>query len=139
MLFKIAKRLFVFSVIAFVLIGLVQCSDGSSRSKTAIAPYKYSLLRWELGNFSDKWVRKFQDILPWNSVASREVRIDRAQEFFDLIVEMNELERRPESAESVKRISELRQRRIDMQPGKLRRQSSRRSVPFSPMKDFLRG
>ena len=116
MLFKIAKRLFVFSVIAFVLIGLVQCSDGSSRSETAIAPYKYSLLRWELGNFSDKWVRKFQDILPWNSVASREVRIDRAQEFFDLIVEMNELERRPESAESVKRISELRQRRIDMQP-----------------------
>ena len=49
-------------------------------------------------------------------MASGEIRIERAQEFFDLIAEIKELERRPESAESNRRISELQKRRIDMQP-----------------------
>ena len=116
MLSKTTRRLFVFSVIAFVLIGAVQGSDSFSPTDAAIAPHKYSLLRWEVDNFTDKWVRKFQDLLPWNAEASREIRIERAQEFFDLSAEINEAERRPESAESNRRISELQKRRIDMQP-----------------------
>jgi len=116
MLSKTTRRLFVFSVIAFVLIGAVQGRDSFSRTDAAIAPHKYSLFRWEVDNFTDKWVRKFQDLLPWNAEASREIRIEQAQEFFDLIAEINELERRPESAESNRRISELQKRRIDMQP-----------------------
>ena len=116
MLSKTTRRLFVFSVIALVLIGVVQGRDSFSPTDAAIAPHKYSLLRWEVDNFTDKWVRKFQDLLPWNAEASREIRIERAQEFFDLIAEINEVERRPESAESNRRISELQKRRIDMQP-----------------------
>jgi hypothetical protein len=116
MLSKTTRRLFVFSVIAFVLIGAVQGRDSFSRTDAAIAAHKYSLFRWEVDNFTDKWVRKFQDLLPWNAEASREIRIERAQEFFDLIAEIKELERRPESAESNRRISELQKRRIDMQP-----------------------
>jgi len=115
-LFKIAKRLFLVSMVAFVLLGAVQGSDSFSHADAAIAPHKYNLFRWEVDNFPDKWVRKFQDILPWNSVDSRKVRIDHAKEFFDLIAEIRELERRPKSVGSNLRISELRQRRMKLQP-----------------------
>ncbi len=113
---KSAKRLFLFTVIAFVLLGAVQGSDSFSHTDAAIAPHKYSLFRWEVDNFLDKWVRKFDDILPWNSAPSREVRIAQAQEFFDQIEEIRELERGPESTESTRRIDELRRLRKDMQP-----------------------
>ena len=112
--FKIIKRLLLLSIVTLVLLGAVQGSDSPSPSDVAVSPYKYSLFRWEVDHFLDKWVNKFQEILPWNSEPSREASIVQVQEFFDLITEIRELER--ESADgNAARIEELRQRRSDMQ------------------------
>ena len=105
-------------MVAFVLLGAAHGSGSFSYADAAIAPHKYNLFRWEVDNFPDKWVRKFQDLLPWNSVDSREVRIVYAQEFFDLIAEIRELERGPKSVGSNQRISELRQHRMDLEDRK---------------------
>ena len=113
-MFKSVKRLFLLSVVTLVLLGAVQSSDNPSPSDVAVSPYKYSLFRWEVDHFLDKWVNKVQEVLPWNSEPSREASIAQAQEFFDLTAEIRELEF--ESADdNAARIDELRQRRSDMQ------------------------
>lgn len=106
----------LFSVIAFVLLGAVQGSDSFSHTDAAIAPHKYNLFLWEVSNFLDKWVNKFQDRLPWNSELPREERIAQAQKFFDLVGELRGLERGPVDEIAVGRIEELRRFRDDMQP-----------------------
>lgn len=102
------------SIVALVLLGAVQGSDSFSASDAAIGPHKYSLLRWEVDHFLDKWVNKFQEILPWNSEPSREARIAQAEEFFELRAQIRELERES-AAGNAARTEELRQRTKDMQ------------------------
>ena len=112
------------SVITLVLLGAANPSDSLSASEAAVSPHKYSLVRWEVDHFMDKWVNKFQDILPWNSEPSREERITHAQEFFDLGAQIKELERElatdggpvgGDLGAIARRIEETRQRRRDMQ------------------------
>ena len=102
------------SIVVLVLLGAVQGSDSFSASDAAIGPHKYSLLRWEVDHFLDKWVNKFQEILPWNSEPSREARIAQAEEFFELRAQIRELERES-AAGNAARTEELRQRTKDMQ------------------------
>jgi hypothetical protein len=102
------------SVVSLVLLGAVQGSDSLSASDAAIGPHKYSLLRWEVDHFLDKWVNKVQEILPWNSEPSRDVRIAQAVEFFELRSEIRELERESVAGNAAQ-IEELRQRTKDMQ------------------------
>ena len=83
------------SVVTLVLLGSVQGSGSPSNTDAAVSPHKYSLLRWEVDHFFDKWVNKFHDILPWNSEPSREDRIAQAEEFFELRAQIRELEREP--------------------------------------------
>ena len=120
-MFKIAKRFLLLSVVTLVLLGAVQSGDSPSASDVAIAPHKYSLLRWEVDHVADKWVNKFEDILPWNSEPTRDERIDQAQEFFSLGVQIKDVEREiltaGDSAATTERIQDLEQRRRDMQPG----------------------
>jgi len=66
----------------------------------AVAGYRYSTIAWEVSHVADKWVHKFWDIMPWSSEPPREERIAQVLEFFDLIREVNDLERQllyPES------------------------------------------
>ena len=110
----------LFSVVTLVLLGAANGSDSPSASEAAVAPHKYSLLRWEVDHFTDKWVHKLQDILPWNSEPPREERLAQAQEFFDLGAEIRELERElpaeSDAAALTQRIEKMRQRRREMQP-----------------------
>ena len=103
------------SLVTLVLIGAVQGSDSPSPRDVAIGPHKYSLLSWEVEHFFEKWAHKLQDILPWNSEPSRDVRIARAQEFFDLRIQIRDLERESWS-DNAEQIRLLEQRRSDMQP-----------------------
>ena len=118
-MFKIGKRLFLLSIAALALLGAAQSCGSSSVTEAAISPHKYNLVRWELDHFMDKWVNKFQDILPWNSEPSRDERIAQAQEFFDLGAQIRELERElaadSDSASIARRLEETRQRRRQMQ------------------------
>ena len=59
-----------------------------------VAPYKYSLLRWETSHFLDKWFHKLSDLMPWTTELSQEERFTQIIEFFDLGEEARELERR---------------------------------------------
>ena len=117
---KTAKRLFLLSVVTLVLLGAANGSGNPSASEVAIAPHKYSLLRWELAHFSDKWVEKFQDILPWNSEPSREERIALAQDFFELGGQIRDLEKRlaaeGDDGGLADEIADLRERRREIQP-----------------------
>ena len=59
-----------------------------------VAPYRYSLVDWELSNFFDKWARKSIDLLPWREDLDREARNDLVREFFSLGRELSELRHR---------------------------------------------
>ena len=119
-MFTITKRLLIVSITFLVLIGFlvllgaVQGRDNPSPSDIAVDPHKYSLVSWELEHFSDKWIHKFNDILPWNSEPPREVRIAQAQEFFELKAQLRNLGRDTDSDRS-EQISALEQRRWAMQ------------------------
>lgn len=108
------------SVVSLVLLGAVQGSDNPGPSDVAIGPHKYNLFRWGVDHFLDKWVNKFQDILPWNSEPPRERRIAQAQEFFDLRSQIRDLEResadRNGPADIHERIDGLQRLVDDMQP-----------------------
>jgi len=88
-----------------------------------VAPYKYSLLRWETSHFMDKWLHKLSDLMPWTTEPSREERLTQIREFFDLGQELRGLERQlldapsggetePRLGAQIKRIS---QRRAEIQ------------------------
>ena len=84
-------------ILATVLVVLVLVAGHGDYRPTAldlaIAPYKYSLVNWELNHFLNKWVHKLGDTLPWNSSPPREERIAQAQEFFTLGQKLRDLER----------------------------------------------
>ena len=107
------------SVAALALLGAACGGGDRSASEAALAPHKYNLLRWEVDHAMDKWLNKFQDILPWNLEPPREERIAQAQEFFALGARTRELERElvaeGSSQSLTRRIEELRQRRSRMQ------------------------
>ena len=58
-----------------------------------VNPYRYSLVRYEVSHFLDKWVHKVADLMPWTSEPSRRERVDQAKAFFDLGQRQRELER----------------------------------------------
>ena len=82
---------------SFVVLLLVAAGNSDFRPSTldlAISSYNYSLVRWELSHFMDKWVRQAWTLLPWNPAVDRESRNALAQEFFTLGQQAAELERR---------------------------------------------
>ncbi|MCI0793724.1 MAG: hypothetical protein J4O03_09675 [Chloroflexi bacterium] len=81
---------------ALLALLLVTAGNSDFRPSTVdltISPYKYSLVRWEVSNFMDKWVRQVWTLLPWNPKVDRERRNALAQEFFTLGQQAAELER----------------------------------------------
>ncbi|MCI0866642.1 MAG: hypothetical protein J4N89_08840 [Chloroflexi bacterium] len=81
---------------ALLALLLVTAGNSDFRPSTVdltISPYKYSLVRWEVSNFMDKWVRQVWTLLPWNPKVDRERRNALAQEFFTLGQQVAELER----------------------------------------------
>ena len=75
---------------------VLTAGNGDIRPSTldlTVDPYRYSLVRWEVSHFLDKWVHKLADLMPWTSEPSREERIEQAKAFFDLSQRQRELER----------------------------------------------
>ncbi len=73
---------------------LVIAGMGDFRPTTVellIAPYKYSFVDWEVSHLPDKWLRKARSVLTRDSGPDRSARIARAQEFFELGVELRRL------------------------------------------------
>ena len=70
----------------------------------AVAPYRYSIVEWELSHLPDKWIRKFEDSLVGivdGNRGGREEALHQAQDFFQLATELQSVERKlrfPEAA-----------------------------------------
>ena len=59
-----------------------------------VAPYRYSLVSWEVSHFMDKWVHKLGDVLPGIGPPDAAERRAQVREFFSLGRELQELELR---------------------------------------------
>ena len=80
----------------FLVLLVLAAGHGDFRPSTldlTVNPYRYSLVRWEVSHFLDKWVHKLADLMPWTSEPSRQERREQAQTFFDLGQRQSELER----------------------------------------------
>ena len=91
----VVKRLKRSSLALGLAMLLVIVGEGDFRPTALdllIAPYKYSFIDWEIRHLPDKWLNKARSLLSWGSGPDRGVRLARAQEFFDLGVELRRLE-----------------------------------------------
>ena len=80
-------RIFSRKSLVAVLITLLVLAAGigdfrPSSFDLTVAPYKYSLLRWETSHFLDKWFHKLSDFMPWTTELSQEERFSQIIEFF---------------------------------------------------------
>jgi hypothetical protein len=118
-------------MVGFALAVLVLVAGGEHHRPDpldlAIAPYRYSQVRWTLGHLPDKWVNKLADSLPWASRQDREERVAQAQEFFNLGQQLRALERRlqvsitsgphAEAQAARRETGQVQQQRLKLQPG----------------------
>ncbi len=84
------------SLAAFLVLLVLAAGHGDFRPSTldsTVDPHRYSLVRWEVSHFLDKWVRKLADLMPWTSEPPRQERIAQAKAFFDLGQRQRDLER----------------------------------------------
>lgn len=95
------------TILLFLLFLLHLASVGEFTPTTvelAVAPYRYSIVDWELSHLPDKWVRKFESSLVGivdGNRGSREESLHQAQDFFQLATELQSVERKlrfPEDA-----------------------------------------
>lgn len=82
-----------------VFLALLVLAAGSGEFRPSaldltVAPHRYSLVGWEIGNFFDKWTRKLSDLMPWTSEPSRQDKISQIKEYFELGERIRDLERR---------------------------------------------
>ncbi len=103
---------------------LVVVSSGHDYRPSALdltlAPYRYGLVAWEFSHFSDKWLHKLVESLPWRADSTTAEKRQQAMEFFRLGSELEGLERRGNSstgapASESMRIAEIKEQRRRMQ------------------------
>jgi hypothetical protein len=94
-MFRWLRRGLVAVALALVVFAAGHGDSRPSDLDLAVAPHKFSLVRWELSHFLDKWVHNLGHNLPWN-LAPRQSRdrIAQVQGFFALGTQLRELERR---------------------------------------------
>ena len=93
-------------------------------AELTLAPYRFDLVSWEIGNIFDKGYRQLSALLPWNAPPPREERIALTQEFFRLSEERRRLESEliaaaPTSQPAAglrRRIAEIQQRQNRLRP-----------------------
>ena len=91
------RRLLRTAVAAVLAAFLLWGSAGEHRPDPldlAVDPYRYSVIRWEVSNFADKWVHELWGIFPWASEPSRPERVALVREYFALGEEVRAMENR---------------------------------------------
>jgi hypothetical protein len=78
--------------LAFVVLAAGHGEFRPSDLDLAVAPHRFSLVRWELSHFLDKWVYKLGNTFPWHSEPAQADRIAQVQGFFALGTRLRELE-----------------------------------------------
>lgn len=110
----------------FLTILLVVVGGGDYRPNSvemAAAPYRYSILAWEVNHLPDQWLRRLGDWRLGREVLTRREQIARAQEFFALGEELRRWEQRrrlagpaaqPLAAGELEQLADLEARRREL-------------------------
>ena len=88
------RRAFLVMLLVALLLAQARAEFHPSTLELLAAPYRYSLLSWELGNLPDRTLRKLGQALSFRPAPTPEQRLAEAQEFFRLGLESARLERR---------------------------------------------
>ena len=112
---KLLKRSLLASGLTILLVLIGAGDFRPTAVDLLIAPYRYSFVDWEVSHLPEKWLSKAWNILSWGSDPDRNVRISRAQEFFELGVELRQLEREVQFS-SVNRSNGMRLSPFDRGP-----------------------
>ncbi len=79
-------------LLALTVLASSQADYRPSAIDRSIAPYRYSIVAWELGHLPDKWVRELVGLWPGREELTREERGSLVREFFTLGLEQRRLE-----------------------------------------------
>ncbi len=132
-IFQWLRRGLLVASLGLLLLAAGYSEFNPSAIDLAAAPHKYSILDWELSNLPDKWLRKLTGVFPGGPTLSREDRIAQVQEFFQLGLELGQLERElqfPEMVAAGKALSATQPRSLQDKIGVIeeRRRSLRPGV-----------
>ena len=99
---RLVWRLLRRAFLLFLLGGLLLAVGGGDYRPSAVdwaaAPYRYSIVSWELNNLPDNWLRRAASLWPGRDELPRPESLAQAQEFFDLGRELRRRERQQQSA-----------------------------------------
>ena len=92
-------RILLWLVLLVVVVALGQGDFRPTDLERALAPHRYSIAGWELGNVPDKWVYSLGRLLPWRDEPGEPTGAEAVQEFFELGLEQRRLESQLRQAE----------------------------------------
>lgn len=79
---RMLRRGLLLLVLALVLLGIGRGDYRPSALDTAVAPYRYSILAWELEHLSHKWTNRIGELWPYREELSREEEVALVRNFF---------------------------------------------------------
>ena len=77
------RRSLLFLTLTLLVLATGQADYRPTELEVALAPYRYSILSWELGHLTHKWTRKLTDLWSLKGELPREERAALVQNFFD--------------------------------------------------------
>ncbi len=86
------RRSLLLLMLALVVLTIGQSDYRPTGLDIATAPYRYSIVSWELSHLSHKWTRKLADLWPWQRELSRAEQVALVQNFFDWGQQQREME-----------------------------------------------
>ena len=86
-------------MLALVVLAVGQSDYRPTELNIATAPYRYSIVSWELSHLSHKWTRKLAELWPWKRELSRAQQVVLVQNFFDWGQQQREMESTLRTAE----------------------------------------
>lgn len=116
-------------VLAVFIAGLLLLTGGGDYRPTAVdlaaAPYRYSILAWELNHLPGGWLRRLADYWPGRETLTPPERAAQAREFFALGQELRRWEQRrrlagvavhPPAAQELASLARIDARRRELRP-----------------------
>lgn len=103
-------------LLALTVLAASQADYRPSAVDRAIAPYRYSIVAWELSHLPDKWVRQLGGLWPGREELTREERRGRVREFFALGLEQRRLEWAGIEQTGAAELELIRERRRNLLP-----------------------
>ena len=93
------RRGLLLSFLALAVLVVGKADFRPSELDIALAPYRYSIVVWELNHLSDKWTRALGDLWPGGDHLTETEKTGLVQEFFNLGLEQRQMESQLRRAE----------------------------------------